>query len=369
VFKLTTGAHRDDATPTDYIASEFGAFAYLDYLQQRLRFILLVCGCAGAIALGVSLLLPKQYTATASVVIDPPRGDDPRTSVALTQVYLESLRSYELLASSDTLFTRAIDRFHLRDTAASRSLESWKRRVLKVTKLRDTKVLEIAVTLPDASQAQQMAEFLASETVKLNTSTNEANDRDLVKEAGKRAEDTRAQLDRDLAGLRDFSQHAMLPALRSEIETLTGLLRSVREDLVDSRTEAAQLAASGDTRLGSVRARVTSLESQEGELTRRLDLKSAELARADARIEELDKNAGMARSQYDAAQLRLRALETTAGMRGERLRVIDPGVVPERPSSPNVGLNVALALAASVLASLMYLTLSFRRPLHDRSTR
>ena len=72
----------------DYGAGEsFNAEEYLGYLRRRLKFILLVCAGAGVLALGISLLLPKQYTATARIAIDPPAGD-PRASTSVSPIYL-----------------------------------------------------------------------------------------------------------------------------------------------------------------------------------------------------------------------------------------------------------------------------------------
>ena len=42
------------------------------------------------------------------------------------------------------------------------------------------------------------------------------------------------------------------------------------------------------------------------------------------------------------------------------MRVIDPGVVPERPSFPNIALNTARALAVALAGCITYLTLTFR---------
>jgi uncharacterized protein involved in exopolysaccharide biosynthesis len=56
---------------------------------------------------------------------------------------------------------------------------------------------------------------------------------------------------------------------------------------------------------------------------------------------------------------RLRELETPAGYRGELLQLLDPGVVPEKPSWPNLSLNLAAALALALLLSWLYLTLQF----------
>ncbi len=98
-----------------------------------LAFLLVVSLSAAVIVLIISLLLPKQYTATASIMIDPPVAEDPRVSVAVNPTYLESLRSYEMVASSDTLFARALEKFHLRDEFGGAALESIKRHVLKVS--------------------------------------------------------------------------------------------------------------------------------------------------------------------------------------------------------------------------------------------
>src|SRR5439155_6119680 len=104
----------------------FDAFEYIEYLRRRWRVIAAACGVALLVVLPVSLLLPKRYTATASIVIDPPGGSDARIATAVSAVYLESLKTYERYATSDSLFELAIQRFHL-DSGSAQSL---KRRVL-----------------------------------------------------------------------------------------------------------------------------------------------------------------------------------------------------------------------------------------------
>jgi capsular polysaccharide biosynthesis protein len=39
--------------------------------------------------------------------------------------------------------------------------------------------------------------------------------------------------------------------------------------------------------------------------------------------------------------------------------VMDPGIVPQRPSSPNVALNIAIALLAALIAAIVYLSALF----------
>src|SRR5271165_3561058 len=93
----------------------FDIFEYLDFLRTRWKFPAVACGVAILAALATGLWLPKRYTATATILIDPPAGGDPRIATAVSTVYLESLKTYELVATNDQLFMRAAGQFHLRD--------------------------------------------------------------------------------------------------------------------------------------------------------------------------------------------------------------------------------------------------------------
>ncbi len=350
VFKVANREH-------DY-AETFDAYQYLSYLRTRARFIGAVCLAAGVLSLVASLLLPKEYTATASVMIDPPAGNDPRSSISVSPVYLESLKAYEMFAASDSLFLRALEKFHLRD---DRPLESRKRRILKVTKVRDTKILEIAVTLPDPKQAQALAQFLADETVNLNRTANLENDRDLLADAQARVAETQKKLEQEQAAWHEFSLRMPYETLRSELEALTESRDRLQKDLLDARTDFAEFSATpSDSRAGPAKARVESLENQDARLSKQIAEKGAQISERSARADELQQRLRSAQANYDAASTRLREVQASAGLRGERLRVMDAGVVPERPSSPNIGLNVMLAIVLALIVCVAYLTLTFR---------
>ena len=161
----------------------FDVFEYIDFLRARWKFPSFACGVAIVAALATGLLLPKRYTATATILIDPPAGGDPRIATAVSTVYLESLKTYELLATNDQLFVRAAARFHLRDYDES-PIESLKRRVLKVDKLRDTRALQISVTLTDPIAAQAMAQFIAEGAVELSRSGGKEADEAMIAGCG-----------------------------------------------------------------------------------------------------------------------------------------------------------------------------------------
>jgi uncharacterized protein involved in exopolysaccharide biosynthesis len=347
---------RDDDT-----VESFQAFDYFDHLKRRWKFVAAVCVCAGALALIVSILLPKEYTATASIVIEPPAGNDTRTSITVSPVYLESLRAYETFATSDTLFQRAVDKFQLRDGESSKTLESLKRRILKVIKLKDTKILQISTTLADPKQAQASAQFLAEETVALSRSTSLEDEQDLRDSAHARLVAAQDHLDKVQAASREFSITQPYEAIRADLETLTGARERLQRDLTDARAQLAEIAGRDGGNIGpGLKARVESLEKQDADLQRQIQAKATVLSDREAVGEQLAQRVKSAQIAYDAVALHAREIDAAAGLRGERLRVLDPGVVPERPSFPNIGLNVILAIFVAMIASITYLTLTFR---------
>lgn len=62
---------------------------------------------------------------------------------------------------------------------------------------------------------------------------------------------------------------------------------------------------------------------------------------------------------YDLIRQRLEEARAASGTRGERLRVVDPGIVPESPTSPKVRRNVFVAVLFAFAAALLYLTVQF----------
>jgi uncharacterized protein involved in exopolysaccharide biosynthesis len=224
------------------VTDSFESFDFPNYLKRKWRYCVLACAVAVALALVGSLLLPKQYSSTATLLIEPPQVADLRVMATASSVYLESLKAYEHVASGNKLFQRAVQKFDLRSSYPGEPLETIKRRTLNVSKIRETRVLEITVTLPDARKAAAVAEYLAQQVAEMTQPVG-----------------------------RD-------PATDTPIQ-------------------------------------------QE-------------------------------------------PLEPTAG---ERLHVIDSGVVPERPSSPNLPLNLVAAFALAAVASSLYLVVGFSIERHGRT--
>jgi hypothetical protein len=109
----------------------------------------------------------------------------------------------------------------------------------------------------------------------------------------------------------------------------------------------------------ATRARVEDLEAQQKRLGAEIAQKAAVLERVRPLRNSLDAEQRMAINDLETARTKLGDLRASAAFRGERLEVLDPGVVPEKPSSPNVPLILLIACAVSLPASVLYLAVVF----------
>ena len=341
----------------------FDAIRYIGYLRSRWRWIAGSAGIAAGVALVVSLLLPRQYTATARIVIEPPAGMDARSSITVSPIYLESLKTYEEFASADSLFQQAMTKLGLR----GHPVESVKRRVLKVQIVRNTRILEIAATLPDPVKAQVLAKYIAEATVELNRSTAREGDRDLVRGLEQQERDLRAQVDASQAAWAQAVAAEPVSTLESAMEQDGELRSKVQQQAQSVELEAADIAErlkanGGDAaelrREGSnAQARLVEMRKQLQDLDWRIAEREKLLTLRQAHRDKLETERKSAQTALLAIEARLRDARGESGFRGERLRIIDPGIVPERPSSPNLPLNVLAALLAGVALPVLYLTL------------
>src|SRR5215831_4005364 len=196
----------------------FDAFRYIGYMRSRWRWIAASCVTAVAVSFAASMAMTREYTATARIVIEPPAGTDLRAAVAVSPIYLESLKTYEQFAGGDSLFQKAIEKFRLRSSLGERPIESLKKRVLKVTLVRNTRILEISATLPDPRQAQALAQFVAESTIELSRSLTGEGDRDLLQGMERQEREFRDRLRENEAAWNEVLAHEPVTTLQTENE-------------------------------------------------------------------------------------------------------------------------------------------------------
>jgi capsular polysaccharide biosynthesis protein len=162
---------------------QFDAVSFARYARRQWLVFAISCGTAVVLATLISLALPKRYTATASILIEPPAGNDPRAATAVSPVYLESLKTYERMASSNTMFQEALKRLAVPEASSGASVESLKRTILKVTKPISTKILEINTTLGNPEKAQALAQYIAEKTVQLSKDVDSDSEREVTRDS------------------------------------------------------------------------------------------------------------------------------------------------------------------------------------------
>lgn len=348
---------------------------YVDHLRRRWRLIALACAIAPGLSLGMSLIVPAKYTATSRILIEPPAGSNLQGATAVSPIYLESLRTYEMFALNDHLFLQAAEHFGLRGADHAVPIDRLKRSVLKVKVPQNTKMLEISCTLRDAAKSQAVAQYMAEATVALNRKVALEGDQELAASAEKNLAGARAKLEEAQAAWSKVAQHeelkAELESLQSIQSTLLADLSSAELNLAENADREKTLAAnperpgelaqtrsdvrSGQVRIGQLRAQLDRLRRQIGE---KQTVLADRTTRRDLALTQLE----TAQAAFEATESRLREVRSMAGYRAERLKIIDPGIVPERPSSPNIPLNVFAALLLALVGSLIYITLEFSYP-------
>jgi capsular polysaccharide biosynthesis protein len=354
-------------------ASEGLEFA--GYLWRRRALVAITCATALAVAGAVSLLLPVRYTATASVLIEPPGGNDPRAATAVSTVYLESLKTFERFASSDTLFEHALQDLHLRQRYPGISTEALKRRILEVSKPANTTIIDISATVNDPKDAQALAQFIAERTVALNVSLNQQSDADLSREPQHLFDAAKARREAAERAKDQFTKATPVEALDKEVLVAAELRSEVGKDLARARAELAnylgqqqapQPTGAGEPQTGwtqfeivATRAKIQDLEGQDRQLLQFLSIKSSVLEDLRRRRDSLDAELKAARADEEAENTKLSDTKSSSAARGVRLKVLDPGIVPQRPSFPNPTLNMAAAFAFALVMSIAYLAIRF----------
>jgi uncharacterized protein involved in exopolysaccharide biosynthesis len=165
--------------------------------------------------------------------------------------------------------------------------------------------------------------------------------------------------------------------LEAEINSLSHAASSITAQLGEADGMAAEAAArfteitqskSPDTEYfrreaAAARAKAEALKAREQTIESTLQRKGTLLAKAKAAHAENDALVRSAEGAYDQLVRRVAELDAAVGTRSEQLRIVDPGTVPQKPSSPNLLLNCVAAFVSSLViaAALLCLTFSLER--------
>jgi uncharacterized protein involved in exopolysaccharide biosynthesis len=229
--------------------------------------------------------------------------------------------------------------------------------MLKAGLVRGTKVLEVAVTFEDPKRAQAIAQYLAEEAVRTSAAWNREAGEELTRNLEAQMKHAQEEYDRTDAQWSRLAQSEPVEPLESEVRALEALRSRI------DRTLLAVSPQSPDTA-----ARVKALEADRGKTVESLTKAATVLAQRKGRLDQAEEKRKSALAAFESARKQYDAARSGAGFGGERLRLIDPGIVPERPSSPSLRLNLLAAVLFALAATSCYVTLAFGFRLSQRRT-
>ncbi len=164
---------------------------------------------------------------------------------------------------------------------------------------------------------------------------------------------------------------------KSRLERDLGVARS---DLAEYKAQQPLVpngvSNSDDTRwvaqqIASTQAKIATIEGQRRDLIDLLAKEGSQLQERKTLREAIESKESSAQAAYETSTAKLNEAVAASQFRGERLQIIDPGIVPQRPSSPNIPLNVLSALLFSLVGSFVYLAFrfSYARLLREKAER
>jgi uncharacterized protein involved in exopolysaccharide biosynthesis len=146
------------------------------------------------------------------------------------------------------------------------------------------------------------------------------------------------------------------------------LTMTLQRDAEEVKTELADLLAQAQSpsagagaqeKIASARARLSTIETDEASASKTIQRDAALLQQRKSRKDSLEDEHRSARAAYETARAKLNEMLASAAFHGEKLQIVDPSIVPQRPSSPDVPLNLFLALVAGLFASAVYVGLQY----------
>jgi len=341
------------------IATEtFEVRSYLGHLGRRWRTLFAVPIVAMAVALLISLALPRKYDAKVTLLVQSGTSD-PRLPQALNQVYLEYLRSYEQLIQGSALLARVIQEFHL-----EMSVDQFRSQALDVEMLRLSKLLTIRVRWEDPQKAHQMALFLAKEAVRSTEGLRDDEAERAARVAQAEVGHAQSRMEEASAKLLEFRLKAREEELSRAAQVEMDSKSEYEKQLAQSQILIPELearAAAPTNQAKDIAVSLAAEQAKQAALRKALQDVDASLSRHQASLLKAQAGSANLERAYSAAQdslkvatSRVNEARASAASRTEQLQIADPGIVPQRPSSPHYLFNALLALALGFFVAVIY---------------
>jgi succinoglycan biosynthesis transport protein ExoP len=340
----------------------------INLFRRRWKLIVTAAGVAVVLAGIIGLVFPPRYTATAQVIVDPPRGTggagEPSTAGVLDDA---AVQTHVAALVSQSHLQRVFDSLvaeggpgprEIRGVLGAQefSIETFTDRI---NAFKDTRSRMIGITYTSTDPA--FAAAVANRSMELYLATlterNLADRNDALRSLSRRIPLVRAEVVRADAGLQSYRiKHGFTEASRTDMvdQQLVDLNRQLavaRSDLAERQARPTTLRVDQTTNQSQLTEESSTLETRVQNLERRIAIlqdASTEVREPEARLRELQREATAFAQLYDSLVQRQKAI-LEEGNGQPDVRVLSLASIPTRPSSFNPLLFI---LPAMVLAAI-----------------
>lgn len=304
---------------------------FLLILRARARVILLTLLVTVATTVVVSLVIPKQYTATASILVDA-KALDPLTGAMLPSQLLPGYMATQVdIIGSPRVGQRVVRALKLEqggdiqkdwqdDTGGKVPFDVWLSerlaRKLDVKPSRESSVIAVSYSAADPRFAALMANAYAQSYIDTSLDLKVEPARQSASWFAERSKALRENLEKAQAQLSAYQQKHGIVAADERLDNETARLNELSAQLSNAQAQTAdsqsrQRSASG----GSVE---TMQEVIQNPLIQQL---RADIARQEAKLKELSSQLGKNHPQFQRSEAELKALQDK--MEAESRRVAE----------------------------------------------
>jgi uncharacterized protein involved in exopolysaccharide biosynthesis len=359
-------------TPLEAEHREIDLIDFLLLLARNKGVILKVTAAATTLALIVSFLLPKTYTATTTIL--PPEQSQSSASLLLGQIgLLNGLSSSDLslknpsdlfvaMLQSRSIHDNIVDQFDLRREYGVRTYQDARKKLEARTKISagDEGLISVSVTDRDAKRAADLANAYVEDLHAMNSglAVSEASQRRLFYEQKIDAE--REQLSRAELALKQAQEKTGLLQPDAQAKAIIQSVADMRAQVAIKEVQVGAMRTyatkdnpdlhRAEQELAGLRAQLAKMERNTGESGNgNVELPTRQLPQAELEYIRRARDLKYHEALYEFLSKQLEAARLDEAKDAIVVQVVDKAVMPEKKSGPRRILIVSVTAVAAFL--------------------
>ena len=291
---------------------------FIVILLARARLVLCVTFAVILITLIVSLVMPKTYTATTSLVINY-KGVDPVTGLSMPAQLMPGYMTTQIdIITSRNVALKVVDQFKFSENPAAKEqfmeatdgkgdIRSWfadrLSAGLEAKPSRESSVLEISYKGADPDFVATMANAFAEAYQQTNIQLRAEPSQKASAFLEEKTRTLRAKLEEANSRMSKYQQEKGLTSVMGNLDVESARLNELSSQLVSAQSQRFDSAS---RKFGASGNGDTSPDIASNPIVQGLKI---DISRAETKFSELSKRLGVSHPQYQAAQTELNALK------------------------------------------------------------